>query len=169
MARAKPMTTVEAYDFGEGRWLDVAPLPSPREHIGGAVLDDRFYVIGGRNEWTDSLPTVERYNPETDVWEQLPDLPVASGGLEAVPFEGSIIAMGGGDDKRRFVTPDVQRFDPATERWSPMPPMRSPRHGFAAALVDERIFTFGGSPCPLFAASDTVDVLEPRRSVETRR
>jgi hypothetical protein len=168
LARGRPLTTVEAFDFGDGRWHDIAPLPEPREHIAGAVLDGALYVIGGRNAWTDSLPVVERYDPETDRWEQLPDLPVASGGLEAVPFDGAIIAMGGGDDRRRFVTPVVQRFEPATERWTEMPPMRSPRHGFAAARVDERIFTFGGSPCPLFAASDIVDVLEPRRSLEAR-
>jgi hypothetical protein len=169
MVRGAPVATVEAYDFTTGRWSMVEPLPEPREHTAGVVLADRFYVIGGRNRVTDSLPTVERYDPARDRWERVADLPVASGGLEAVAFDGTIIAMGGGDDRKRFVTPAVQQFDPATGAWTELPRMRSPRHGFAAAVVGDRIFTAGGSPCPLFAASDTVDVFEPRKARAARR
>jgi Kelch motif len=169
MVRGAPLDTVEIYDFTTGEWSRGASLPEPREHTAGAVLDGRFYVIGGRNRVTDSLSTVERYDPERDRWEDVPGLPVASGGLEAVTFDGTIIAMGGGDDRKRFVTPAVQQFDPDTERWTELPRMRSPRHGFAAAVVGERIYTAGGSPCPLFNASDTVDVFEPRKVQSARR
>jgi hypothetical protein len=169
MVRGRPVTTVEAYDFRTGRWSPVTPMPAPREHAAGVVLDGYFYVIGGRNRETDSLSVVERYDPERERWERVAELPVASGGLEAVAFDGTIIAMGGGDDRKRFVTPAVQQFDPDTGAWTELPRMRSPRHGFAAAVVDDRIFTAGGSPCPLFAASDTVDVFEPRKARATRR
>ena len=169
MVRGRPVTTVEAYDFRTGRWSVVTPMPAPREHAAGVVFDGHLYVIGGRNRETDSLSIVERYDPERDRWERVADLPVASGGLEAVAFDGTIIAMGGGDDRKRFVTPAVQQFDPDTGAWTELPRMRSPRHGFAAAVVGDRIFTAGGSPCPLFAASDTVDVFEPRKARATRR
>jgi hypothetical protein len=159
----RPVTTVEVYDFKAQRWSTAAPLPAPREHAAGAVLDGRFYVIGGRNARTDSLATVERYDPALDRWERVADLPVPSGGLEAVAFDGRIIAMGGGDDRRRFVTPAVQQFDPASGEWTELPRMRSPRHGFAATVVGDRIYTAGGSRCPLFSATDTVDVFEPRK------
>jgi len=168
MIRGRAVSIVEVYDFGEGRWVDAAPMPAPREHAGTAVVGGLLYVIGGRDAVTDSLASVETYDAARDRWAPVADLPVGSGGLAAVPFEGTVIAMGGGDDRRRFVVPAVQQFDPGSGRWTELPRMRSPRHGFAAATVDDRVYTFGGSPCPLFNSSDTVDVFEPG-SVETAR
>jgi len=161
MVRGHAVTVAQAYDFGEGTWEDIAPLPEPREHIAGVALDGRLYVIGGRNDDTDSLGTVERYDPDRNRWEKLPDLPIASGGLEAVAFGEAILAMGGGDDRRRLVTGAVQRFDPAAGSWSQLPRMRSPRHGFAAAHVGDAVYTFGGSRCAYFNPVKTVDVFHP--------
>ena len=38
-----------------------------------------------------------------------------------------------------------------------LPPMRTKRHGMAAAIAAGRLYTFGGSPCARFAASDIVE------------
>lgn len=161
MAAGVPLRVVEAYDFGDGRWQRVADLPADREHISGVSLDGEFYVVGGRNRQTDALPDVTRYDPATDSWEQLPDMPVRAGGGEAQPFDGALLAIGGGDDRGGTVTGAVQRFDPATDSWTQLPEMRTPRHGFGSAVVDHRIYTFGGSPCARFAASDFVEVFTP--------
>lgn len=161
MANGTALPTVEAYDFGDGRWVRVADMPSAREHIAGAVVDGEFYVIGGRNRQTDALPDVTRYDPATDSWERVADLPVPAGGMEAQPFGGAVLAIGGGDDRGRTVTGAVQRFDPDTGEWSELAEMRTPRHGFGSAVVGDRVYTFGGSPCALFAASDFVEEFTP--------
>jgi hypothetical protein len=161
MANGVALRVVEAYDFGDRRWHRVADLPAAREHIAGASLGGRFYVVGGRNRVTDALPDVTRYDPATDSWEQLPGLPVREGGGEAQPFEGSLLAIGGGNDRGEYVTGAVQRFDPASGRWSELPQMRTPRHGFGSAVVGDTIYTFGGSPCARFAASDFVEAFTP--------
>jgi N-acetylneuraminic acid mutarotase len=161
MAAGVPLRVVEAYDFGAGGWERVADLPADREHIAGVSLGGRFYVVGGRNRQTDALPDVTRYDPATDSWERLPDMPVRAGGGEAQPFDGALLAIGGGDDRGGTVTGAVQRFDPASEDWTELAEMRTPRHGFGSAVVGERIYTFGGSPCARFAASDFVEVFTP--------
>ena len=161
MAAGVPLRVVEAYDFGERRWERVADMPADREHVAGAALGGRFYVVGGRNRQTDALPDVTRYDPATDSWERIPDLPIREGGGEAQPFDGALLAIGGGDDRGETVTGAVQRFDPASEEWTQLPEMRTPRHGFGSAVVDERIYTFGGSPCARFNASTFVEVFTP--------
>lgn len=161
MAAGTALTTVEAYDFGDRRWHRVADMPGPREHIAGTSLDGRFYVIGGRNRQSDALPDATRYDPATDTWERLPDLPIPAGGQEAQPFGGALLAMGGGDDRGGTVTGAIQRFDPDSGEWAQISEMRTPRHGFGSAVVGERIYTFGGSPCALFNASDIVEEYTP--------
>lgn len=161
MSAGVALRVVEAYDFATGRWQRVADLPAAREHIAGVSLGGRFYVVGGRNRVTDALPDVTRYDPASDSWEQLPNMPVPAGGLEAQPFDGALIAIGGGDDRRETVTGAVQRFDPASGTWTELPEMRTRRHGFGSAVVGDEIYTFGGSPCARFAASDFVESFTP--------
>jgi len=161
MAAGIALSVVEAYDFGTGRWQRVANLPAAREHIAGVSLGGRFYVVGGRNRVTDALPDVARYDPASDSWEQLPGLPVREGGGEAQPYDGALLAIGGGNDRDETVTGAVQRFDPASERWTELAQMRTPRHGFGSAVVGDTIYTFGGSPCARFAASDFVEAFTP--------
>jgi hypothetical protein len=40
--------------------------------------------------------------------------------------------------------------------------MPTKRHGFGAAVAGGRVFTFGGSPCALFAKSAVVEVFRPQ-------
>jgi N-acetylneuraminic acid mutarotase len=161
MSAGVPLRVVEAYDFDDGDWERVADLPAPREHIAGVSLDGYFYVVGGRNRITDALPDVTRYDPRTDSWEQMPDMPQRAGGLEAQPYDNELFAIGGGDDRGGTVTGAVQRFDPASEEWTELAEMRTPRHGFGSAVVGDHIYTFGGSPCARFAASDFVEEFTP--------
>jgi len=161
MRSGRAVRTVEAYDFKTGRWRRVADMPRSREHAAGAVVGGRFYVVGGRDLRDDSLETVERYDAARDAWEPMPPLPQPSGGLEAFELSGALVAMGGGDDRERWVTGAVQRLDPRTRTWSRLADMRTPRHGFGAAVADGSVWTFGGSPCALFAASDIVERFTP--------
>ena len=55
-----------------------------REHLAGAVVDGRFYTIGGRESGaTSNLATVERYNPRRERWRRVPDLHKARSGNAA--------------------------------------------------------------------------------------
>ncbi len=161
MAAGVPLRVVEAFDFGTGRWERVADLPAAREHIAGVSLGGRFYVVGGRNRQTDALPDLTRYDPSTDSWERLADMPVRAGGGEAQPYDGALLAIGGGDDRGETVTGAVQRFDPASDSWTELADMRTPRHGFGSAVLGDTVYTFGGSPCARFAASDFVEAFTP--------
>lgn len=161
MAAGRPLDVVEAYDFETNRWERLADLPRPREHAPGAVLDGRFYVVGGRNERTDALSWVDVYDPEKDRWSSAPELPVPTGGGEVVNYDGALLAIGGGNDRARTVTGAVQLLSPGSDEWTQLPEMRTPRHGFGVTVRGEEIYTFGGSPCALFNASDIVEVFEP--------
>ena len=70
--------------FDGTKWTDVAPMPTPRDHL-AAVSDGHFYfAIGGRDLSSDKNSSAfERYDPAADKWQELPALPTARGGLGA--------------------------------------------------------------------------------------
>jgi N-acetylneuraminic acid mutarotase len=148
-----PYPQLQVYDFESGEWSLGADVPSPRHHVGGAALDGKLYVVGGRGEEDHSLATFERYDPATDSWESLPDAPlgVASPGLVAIG--GKLVVVGGEDqesweDGEGWVTPSAWAFDPKTERWERLPDMAIERRGSGVAAANGRVYALGGSYCP---------------------
>lgn len=152
------LDTVEVYD-GTG-WQEVAPLPTPREHVAAATDGRYVYVVGGRELSSDAnLATVERYDPEADRWEALPDLPTARGGLAAVVVDGRLVAVGG--EQPTGVFAEVEALDIAAGTWETLPAMRTPRHGLALASFGPSVFAFGGALEPTHAApTSIVEVLD---------
>ena len=45
-----------------------------REHLGGAVSGNAFYVLAGRAAGAGNLTVAERYVPSRNRWERLPDM-----------------------------------------------------------------------------------------------
>ena len=76
------LDTTEVFD-GK-KWSIGAKIPTPREHL-AAASDGRFaYAVGGRTLSSDkNSAALERYDPATDSWQRLPDMPNARGGLGA--------------------------------------------------------------------------------------
>ena len=54
---------------------DLPPLPTPRQEVGVALLDNMIYVIGGILGNRTTTDVVERFNIEAGQWELIPPLP----------------------------------------------------------------------------------------------
>ncbi len=76
-----------------------------------------------------------------------------------VATRDAVIAIGGGDDRQRWVTPAAWSFDPRRNRWIRLPDLRLARHGFGAAVVGQRIYVFGGAPCAGFGTTGAAESL----------
>jgi N-acetylneuraminic acid mutarotase len=143
----------EMFDPATGTWTRLAPAPTLRNSAASAVVDDRVYVIGGRefslaedgSAVQENVATVEAYDPATDEWETLAPLPEARGGLAAAAHDGSIYVFGGEQhNPDPLVYDDVWRYDPETDEWTAVGELPTPRHGLGAATVGDVIYTFGG-------------------------
>ena len=76
----------------------LAPLQTERNHAYSGVIDGKLYVTGGRagHEAADgsNVASTEVYDPATDAWSALPDLPTPrSGGASAV-LDGKLFVTG---------------------------------------------------------------------------
>jgi N-acetylneuraminic acid mutarotase len=152
--------THEVYDPTTGFWSRLAPLPTPRNHLGAAVVGGRIHVVGGRVGGNMTMTTHEIYDPGSNTWTSAPPLPTGRSGIAVVEHKGSVYVFGGETSGRTF--DEAERFDPATARWQAMPRMPTARHGLGAAAVGPTIYVVSGGPQPGFAFSGANEALTPR-------
>jgi N-acetylneuraminic acid mutarotase len=149
-----PYALLEAFDFGTRTWSAAAAPPVAVHHVGAAALDGRLYMAGGRIDREASTDTFASYDPATDRWTRLPDLPqgkIASTGVAAA--DGKVVVFGGDDEigweeGGGSVSPTAWAFDPDTRRWARLPDLRIERHAFGTAVAGDRIYAIAGSYCP---------------------
>jgi N-acetylneuraminic acid mutarotase len=153
--------TVYEYDASRHSWATRAPLLIGRGAHAAAVVSGRIYVAGGRLGST--LSAVEVYDPETDRWSRVPDMPTAREHLAAVESGGRLWTLGG---RASFVGPqyaNVEIYDPASETWVAGLPLPAGRGGLAAAALGDHVFVFGGeAPFRIFSATEMYEATGSR-------
>ena len=148
------------YDPATNRWHNVAPIPTPRDHLTAAAVGGIVYAIGGRPFNPDhNYDLVEAYDPATNRWTKKSPMPSRRGGLAAAVLDGKIHAFGG--ETRSSVFDNHEVYDPATDRWTSAPPLPTARHGLGAATLSDKIYVIGGSPKAGFAQTDVVEMFAP--------
>jgi N-acetylneuraminic acid mutarotase len=142
---------VASYNTETDKWMThpELTLPEGRDHSGGMVVDDVFYVVGGRvGNHLNNRKTVFALNltAPNRKWVEMAPLPYARGGIAAAATGGKIYVFGG---EGNLNTPngtfsEVGVFDIARNRSEPGTPMPYPRHGFGAAAINDIIYLPGG-------------------------
>jgi hypothetical protein len=120
----------------------------------------RFYVLAGRGG--PNYAAVDRYDPRRRVWERMPDMGVARGGIASVVLrDGRIVVFGGEELEPGGETiAEVEMFDPRDRGWRRLPDMRTPRHGLGGVALGNRVFAIEGGPTPGFAFTRKIEFLD---------
>jgi hypothetical protein len=108
------------YDPVTDTWSEGAPPPIILMNRAATVgPDGRVYFLGGSGNGTnvDYSHRADLYDPVTDHWSSLPDLPFQSQGDAAVTVGGRIYLVGR----------EAAVFDPTSQRWSQLPSPPTPR------------------------------------------
>ena len=130
-----------------------APFPDPRNHFGTAVLDGRIYAIGGQIGHDPCAATGGRpiqtafahaYDPATNAWQRLADLPWAQSHAEPSTFAhaGRVWSVGGLIQGNRVLS-----YDPAANAWTARDDLSLPNALLAPGariLQGNRLHLFGG-------------------------
>lgn len=157
-------------------WKELAPLPNPRHHGGSAVVNGMIYYIGGQHEHDAELVAqkdVHRYNPNTNTWEKMADLPVPAGTTgrghitsSVVVVNNKIIVLGGETVHNSKVTNMVSMYNPASNTWSNLTPLPANRFSGIAGFIGRSIYYSGGSSSSItyqgdLTLSNNLDTLAP--------
>jgi N-acetylneuraminic acid mutarotase len=106
------------------KWQVKADIPHCVYGHGGAVVNDRLYVIGGcetadwtNADWTKTSPRLQVYDFSTDSWTKGADIPVELG-WPMVAVYANIIYVFGGMRNGAVSTNQAWAYDSATDTWA---------------------------------------------------
>ena len=135
------------------KWEVISELPTHRIGFSTAVVDGKIYLIGGtlfeNRKGPFGMSLVEVYDPETNTWQRLGDMPTARAGAEIAVVDGKIYVMGGyaGKDNRgenfKFLKV-VEMYDPQTDTWVRRQDLSILRMQFGIGVVAGKIYAIGG-------------------------
>jgi uncharacterized protein (TIGR03437 family) len=103
----------EEFDPGTGAWTQRAPIPTPRGGLASGVLNNRIVVFGGEGPSGTPQGTFrqnEEYDPATDTWRPLADMPVPRHGFYGATLDGRILAASGGPVAGAFFSSFTDAF-----------------------------------------------------------
>ena len=151
-------------DLGSG-WdtQSAAPMPTPRNHFGFALHAGRIYAIGGQDihdpitqpwgtQYAVDLATVEAYDPQTNTWTTLADMPRPRSHFEAAvtEYDGRLWIAGGQDSVAADpALASVLSYDAQTDAWQDEPPLPVGVNGPCFQLVGDSFFLSTGKDDPV--------------------
>ncbi|GGM12855.1 Kelch repeat-containing protein [Nakamurella endophytica] len=127
-------------------WDTRMPSPIGRSEGQGAAVNGKVYVFGGFYTGTITTARSDVYDPASDSWSRLPDLPEEVTHTATVA-DGTTIWIVGGyvGDHPGPATRSVWRFDTVTRTYSRGPSLPAPRGAGAAAIVGRKLYFFAGT------------------------
>ena len=89
---------VDVYDFETGEWSTLKDdIPVQTAAGGAGVIDGKIYYVGGEAGRPEAFTELQIYDPQTDTWEQGPELNRARHGTNALVYQNCLwIAAGSG-------------------------------------------------------------------------
>jgi N-acetylneuraminic acid mutarotase len=133
---------------------DRSPMPTTRNHAFVGVVNDKIYVIGGRQSagmipYSSNTDVVEEYDPATNRWgvgavKQRMPTPRSGGGYAT--FNGRIYIGGGEWISRELVSSfrALEAYEPATDTWTILPPLPGTVHGNAMTFIGNKLHNVSG-------------------------
>lgn len=119
-------------------WKQLASLPEGY-YCGEAVtLDHEIYFVAGRNDIS-RTPFFYKFNPKTNQWKKLADIPNPTINLALAAVNGKIYAIGGDN----FLNTN-REYDPQNNSWKILEPMPTARQHIDCGIFDDNIFIMGG-------------------------
>lgn len=171
-----PVPNVYIYDPATDSWTKGAEIPEARRRgaAGLAVHADRIYLAGGSKDghWGDNRNYFDEYNPLTNQWKSLPDMPRVRDHFQAVVVGGKLYAVAGrqslvSQNKSFELTyPEVDAYDFASGKWQTLPAtfnLPTPRAGNTAISYGNGFIVVGGESNSQKKAHDEVEYFDPEK------
>jgi len=136
---ARPSSALDSRPL-PGIWTRLADMPTSRGEVAAAVLDGKFYVMGGFGRGATAM---EEYDPATDTWRNLAPIPRGVDHPAAAGLNGFVYLIGGLDGRWGPVD-NVWVYDPEADTWTAKAPLPTARGALAAAALDGKIYAIGG-------------------------
>ena len=143
------------------KWrCDVSDLPYPVSCSSVVSLQNKLFVIGGRDNCTNTLAKTQCYNPRRNQWECFSDMNIPRENHCATVLNDAIYVISG--DKSNFQS--CEFYDISTNKWNLLPDMTLPRKRPAAQAIGGKIMVVGGFQGANFKMHTTCEIFDPKQN-----
>ena len=147
MHDGKAVAWFDVYDPVTDTWTQLPNMPRVRDHFHAAVVNGKFYAIGGRDSVVSAMTTkVDVYDLASGAggtW-QTPNtaLPTPRGGFAAAVLGREILVIGGEGGGSAHKA--VEAYNVDNNSWRKLEPMPTARHGIQAAVCNDGVYVAAG-------------------------
>ncbi len=141
-------------------WSDAATAPLDRWESETFTYDNKLYVFGGFDDRTlDATARCDVYDPATNAWSYLTDVPTGALTHASVAVIGTTAYFAGGDlgtfttGRTLTATAEVLTYDLADNTWGHTTPLPAAVSCGGLAAIDGHLYYYGG-----LNATDTADL-----------
>jgi len=136
---------VEAYDPLTQSWQKKSDLPTPRYGLATICINNKILAAGGSivnaHYSAENTSIVELYNPLTDTWSRMADLPSPNFLFGLFEIDSKIYSIGG-YGYREFSP--VIRYDMNADQWMQVGNMPEIMNQFGIAVDGMKVYVIGG-------------------------
>lgn len=145
-----PTANTWRYSLAEQRWSKLAPMPTARGALGGAVIGDQLLAVGG------SAQSLERPVPERTLeildlrsgrWRTGPPMRFARHHVGAAVLAGRLYVVGG-RGQSDYSLGYTERFDPSAGSWETLSELPQGAGGLAVVTAGGVLIAIGGGDDP---------------------
>jgi PKD repeat protein len=162
--------TVEEYDPATDTWTEKSPMPTARWCHSTCEVSGRIYIIGGCGSdsypsWNNSINTMEMYEPATDNWAHVSNLPRPMVNCGSAVIDGKIYIIGG---ELEGYAQRVDEYDPNTNTWAQKADMPSGKTDAGCSVLNKKIYIMGGDGgTSELGINDLLDIYDPAEDTWT--
>jgi N-acetylneuraminic acid mutarotase len=151
----------DCYDPATKTWTALKDAPHIRDHCSATVVNDKLYLVGGRNTsyrdpenkvpfFAMTMLYVDVYDFAKEEWSTLSStLPLGSGGGAVVNLDNVLYYMGGERataTERNAPRKNTYYLDPSTTNpWTETDSLNKSRNGMPGTVLNNKIYIAGGS------------------------
>ncbi|XP_022719661.1 LOW QUALITY PROTEIN: F-box/kelch-repeat protein At1g16250-like [Durio zibethinus] len=107
---------VMQFDPFKKQWTRLKSMQTPRSHFACCVISGKVYVVGGLNlSYPRGLSLAEVYDPISDGWEELPDMPNPQMDCLGISYKGKFHVLS--DQVGLAEQNPSEIFDPSNKTW----------------------------------------------------
>jgi len=147
-------------------------MPTAREGLALAEVNNKIYAIGGRGGWDVGLQEyaiVEQYDPSIDTWQARTSMSSSRVWLGVAVVQDKIYAIGGYVVYPAVLTASVEEYDPATDTWTTKSPIPTARAHMGVGVVSSKIYVIGGQVIGTPQCTSVVEEYDPATDTWTTK
>lgn len=136
---------IERYDPFSNSWVSLMSNTGVDTYKNPALVNFQgsLFVVGGKTSENQVVSKVQKYNPVTDLWQEVAPMSVARTGVCVVADESSMYAIGGWS--QNGLADVVEKYDPQRNSWGRVASTRQKKMCCCGVLVNSKVFLFGGA------------------------